>query len=366
MVGLGRLHVLVLAGGSGTRFWPQSRRSVPKQFLPLAGEDSLLAETVARVDGLVPVDNVWVLTRQDLADGVAERVPSLRRDRIIAEPEARDTAPCLVLAAARIAQVDPDALLLILPADHMITDGAQFCRCIEGAVASLDEIDGLLTFGVDPTYPATGYGYVQRRDEDGIAAGATRCYGVDGFREKPPEDVAKQYLADGRYLWNAGIFLWQLQTFRAALERCAPELWQGWQRLHELGAALADPSQPEVATRIQELPRISIDYALMERADNVRVVVADFPWDDIGSWSAVDRYHPHDANGNVTRGRVALTEGRDNTVLATGDRVVAVLGVDGLVVVDTPDALLICPRDKAEEVKKLVDQLQERGWDEVL
>lgn len=366
MSAISRLHVLVLAGGSGTRFWPQSRRSVPKQFLPLAGEDSLLAETIARVDGLVPADNVWVLTRQDLQDGVAARVPGMRTDRIIAEPEARDTAPCLVLAAARIAQVDPEATLLILPADHMIVEPDKFRQCIQGAVTSLGEIDGLLTFGVAPTYPATGYGYVQRRDEPGISAGDSRCYAVDGFREKPTEEKAKEYIADGRYLWNAGIFLWHLNTFREALERCSPDLWQGWQRLHELGAALEDPSEPAVAERFRELPRISIDYALMEKADNVRVVIADFPWDDIGSWSAVGRYHAHDAAGNVTRGRVQLSDGRDNTILATGERVVAVLGVEGLVVVDTPDALLICPRDRAEEVKKLVDGVKEQGWEEVL
>ena len=360
------LHVMVMAGGSGSRFWPRSRHAEPKQFLPLAGDRPLLTSTVERVEGLVPRENIWVLTRRDLRERTAELLPWLDPSRLVTEPEGRDTAPCLVYAGARVARVDPNALLLVLPADHVIPDAEAFRRTVRGAIDSLEVADGLVTFGIAPTFPATGYGYIQRGPGDGIPAGETRCHPVARFREKPDRPTAERYLEAGGYLWNAGIFLWRVSTFRDSLRRCDPDLASGWDRLEALGARVENDADPETEAAFRALRRISIDFALLEHADNVRVVSADFGWDDVGSWRALERYLPADDEGNIADGAVILEECHDSTVLAAPDRTVAVLGVDGLVVVDTPDALLICPRERVEEVKKLVDRVREHGWDRVL
>lgn len=361
-----RLHALVMAGGAGTRFWPHSRKFRPKQFLPLAGRRPLLVEATARTSGLVEPENLWILTRQPLVAGVRELLPELDPFRIVAEPEGRDTAPCLVLAAARLEQVDPNATMLILPSDQVIADAGSFRQCVQGAIETLQVEDGLLTFGIPPTHPATGYGYIRKQADGVVEAGGVRCHSVEGFREKPDRATAETYLASDSYYWNAGIFLWHLKTFRAALEEHAPDLAKGWDELRSLGDKLAQPDNSEVAAAFGRLRRISIDFALMEHAQNVRVVEATFPWDDVGSWRAIESYRPADARGNILGGKVALAESSDCTVLADADRVVAVLGVDGLVVVDTPDALLVCPRDRVEDVKSLVDEVRKHGWDEVL
>ena len=360
------LHVLVMAGGSGTRFWPQSRRGTPKQFLKLTGECSLIEETVRRVEPLCPRENVWILTREDLEARVRDALPWISPHRVICEPEGRDTAPCLVLGGVRVERVDPDAVLLVLPADHVIPDRQVFCATIQAAVKALDEHDGLITFGIRPTYPATGYGYIRRADDDGVPVGSTLCYGVASFREKPDKVTAREYLEEGGFYWNAGIFLWRLSTFRSSLKEYAPELMTGWGRLQEIGDGLETTSDRRVRERFKELPRISIDYALMERAQNVRVVEAQFSWDDVGSWRAVERYRGTDDAGNITEGRTVLVDTQGSTVLATGGRVVATLGVENLLVVDTAEALLICPRERAEEIKKLVDGVREHGWEEAL
>lgn len=364
-----RLHVLIMAGGSGTRFWPWSREQKPKQLLPVAGDRSLLGQTVARARLLCPQDRIWVLTRTDLVEAIQADVPELDPSRIIAEPEGRDTAPCLVLAAARVEQVDPEATLLVLPADHVIADEAAFQASVQGACEALASRGGLFTFGIRPTYPATGYGYIRRDSESATPAGTQSCFDVVQFREKPNAETAAAYLQDGGYYWNAGIFLWRLETFRSSLATAAPEFVAGWDRLRDLGpdlGASTEAARATLAERFRELPRISIDFALMEKADQVRVVEAGFPWDDVGSWRSLETYRAPDDAGNVTEGRVILQDAKDCTILASGDRVVAARGVEGLVIVETEDALLVCPRDRVEEVKKLIEETRERGWNEVL
>ncbi len=359
------LHILVMAGGSGTRFWPRSRRDFPKQFLSITGGRTLLEQTVDRVRDLVPADRVWILTRRDLCDTVTRILPEFRSDRVIGEPELRDTASALVFASAVIEQVDPNANLLILPADHLIPDSDAFCACVRGALDSLAERDGLLTFGIPPTAPETVYGYIERGD-DAVPAGESESFAVRRFVEKPNLATAKQYVASGDFYWNGGIFLWSLATFKAAIQRFAPEHGRGWDRLAELGDSLLGPPTAEVAARFAELPKTSIDYALMEKADCVRVVNATFEWDDVGSWRAIERYRQPDDAGNVSEGRVALEECSDCTVFASGDRVVAVLGLEDLVVIDTPDALLVCPRNRVDEVKKLTGVIASHQWEDVL
>ena len=325
----------------------------------------MIAETIRRVEPLCPPENVWVLTRADLRERVRETVPEIAPERVIAEPEGRDTAPCLVLGAACVERVAPDARLLVLPADHVIPDIDAFCATVRGALEILENSGGLFTFGVEPDHPATGYGYIRRREVEPETSGRAACFPVDEFREKPDEATARRYLEEGGYYWNAGIFLWSTSEFRSALDAHAPELTEGWRALAALGPAIGDPTDTRFQEAFRTLPRISIDYALMEKASNVRVCEARFPWDDVGSWRAVERYRDADSHGNVTDGRTLLVESGANTVLA-GERLVALLGVEGLLVVETPDAVLVCPRDRVEEVRKIVDGIGERGWKELL
>ncbi|MCA8959575.1 MAG: mannose-1-phosphate guanylyltransferase [Planctomycetes bacterium] len=362
---LDRLHVLIMAGGSGTRFWPRSRRNFPKQLLSMTGDRTLLEQTVARVQGLGSADRVWVMTRHDLVDAVRRTLPQLSTSRLIAEPELRDTASALVLAAARVEQVDPEAILLVLPADHSIPDADAFCSCVRGAVDSLAIRDGLITFGIPAIQPEVSYGYIERGD-DPVPAGCTISYAVRRFVEKPPLDEARAFVASGRFYWNGGIFIWRLPTFKNALRQHSPEHARGWERLAELGEELSNPESTLLADRFGQLPRVSIDYALMERAEGVRVVEANFGWDDVGSWRALERHRAADPGANLTEGRVLLEDCRECTVFASSDRVIAGLGLEGLVVIDTPDALLVCPRDRVDEVKKLTAGLAERAWDDVL
>ncbi|MGE3165086.1 MAG: mannose-1-phosphate guanylyltransferase [Planctomycetota bacterium] len=354
-----RLHIVIMAGGAGTRFWPRSRSSRPKQFLPLVGDRTLLAETALRCDGLCPRQNIWISTREDLVETALASLPDGWQPRVIAEPEGRDTAPALVLAAAHVAAVDPEAWLLVLPADHRIDDAECFRGCVIDAIAALERHDGLMTFGVKPTYPATGYGYIRIRPGQARTSGSLTVHPVVGFHEKPQRPRAEAYLAAGDCLWNAGIFLWRVDTFRRALAQHAPDLAAGWGRLESwIGR---DGAEGEVADQFRRLRAISIDYALLELAQSVFVAEARFSWDDLGSWRSVETHRPADPDGNVTDGDTALLDCHDTTVLAIEGRLIAVLGVDGLAVIDSPDALLVCPRDRVEEVKQLVEHLRANG-----
>lgn len=360
---MSNLHVLIMAGGSGTRFWPRSRKDFPKQFLPIAGECSLLESTVNRVRAICPIDRIHVLTRADLLDRVRELIPDLPSEQIGAEPEARDTAPALVLGSLRVAARDPEATLLILPADHVIDDHEAFATAVQGAQQALDQHDGLVTFGVRPSYPATGFGYIRREAGEGEGPVEARTWRVEEFAEKPNRERALRYFESGEYLWNAGIFLWRVSTFREGLAHHAPDLAEGGDRLEQ---ALQRGDQAEADAAFRDLPRTSIDYALLEKAENVRVALATFPWDDVGSWRAVERYRESDPDGNVTEGSVVVLESKDSTVLASGGRWIAGLGLEGLVIIDSDDALLVCPKDRVEELKVLIEKIRDRGGEAVL
>ncbi|MEM7262314.1 MAG: mannose-1-phosphate guanylyltransferase [Planctomycetota bacterium] len=362
---LSKLHILVMAGGSGTRFWPRSRRDFPKQFLSITGERTLIEETVERVRDISAPDRLWILTRDDLVDTAGRLLPDIPKNRIVAEPELRDTASALTFAASLVEQVDPDATLLVLPADHLIPDAQAFCDCVRGAVESLEERDGLVTFGIPPTSPETVYGYIERGG-DAVSAGGSFNFAVEQFVEKPDLRKAQEYVASGRHYWNGGIFLWKIPVFKEALRQHAPEYIAGWDALSDLGPELFERGSPTVAERFALLPKNSIDYALMEKADGVRVVEATFPWDDVGSWRALERHRALDADGNLQEGRVVHAECKRSTIFASGDRVVAALGLEDLVVIDTPDALLVCPRDRVDEVKKLVQEIASHDWEDVL
>jgi mannose-1-phosphate guanylyltransferase len=356
------LHVVIMAGGSGTRFWPASRRLRPKQLLDLLGHDPLLRMTYDRVNQLAPDDRVWVVTTRDTVAVTRDLLPELPAENILAEPVGRNTAACAGLAAAATLHRDPEAVCLLLPADHLISDPARFRSAMKAGAGLVSREGGLLTFGVTPSRPETGYGYLETGNVHS-REGEWTVHRLERFVEKPDRETAAAYLEGGHHLWNAGIFAWRSSDLLAEIERLLPELASGLAKIREAwgeasAAAVLDAVYPN-------LPATSIDYGIMERASACWVVPVDFPWSDVGSWPAVGDELPADDRGNAVRGRVEPLDASGNVVVSTGP-VVAAVGVHDLVVVATPDAVLVVPRDQAQRVKEVVDRLRERGWEDVL
>jgi mannose-1-phosphate guanylyltransferase len=345
-----RRYAVIMAGGSGTRFWPQSRRRRPKQFLSIDQRRTLLQATAHRLRGLVPASRIAVVAPAEHVGLIRRQLPTLRRDNVFIEPAARGTAACLALAAARIAQRDPGAVMAVFSADHSIDDVAQFHRCVRRAFETAETQDCLVTFGIPPTSPETGYGYIEIGAP--LRAGAPRVNWAVRFVEKPDRRAAGRFVDGGRHLWNSGMFFWRVSTFRAALQRHAPQVARVMAALEE-----ARHSGATARRLYQRLPADSIDVAVMERAERVAVVAATFDWSDVGSWDAMAALWGTDGAGNARRGDALLVDCR-NTIAYGTSRVVAVLGAEDLVVVESPDAVLVCPRSRAQDVRRVVDALR--------
>lgn len=359
------LHAIVMAGGSGTRFWPASRVALPKQLLPLAGDQTLLEDTVARLDTLVPPERTMVVTAARLLDAARRQLPGVPDTCLVGEPCKRDTAPCIGLAALLVARHDPDATMLVMPSDHVIRPAEKFRAAIRQAESLVAAAPGrLVTFGVRPTYPAESFGYIQQGAPLPVGPGEAPAHTVARFKEKPPAAVAAEYLAAGTYLWNAGIFVWKAATILAALAERQPECLA---HLEKIAAAWDGPDRDRVfATEFAAIKGTSIDYAVLEHATDVAVIEAPFGWDDLGGWSAVARQRAADAAGNTFIGR-HLDLGSKGTVVQTSDaHLVVTLGLEDMLVVHTPDATLVADRSREEEVKKVVAELERRGWSEFL
>ncbi|MBO93741.1 MAG: mannose-1-phosphate guanyltransferase [Opitutales bacterium] len=351
-------YVVIMAGGRGERFWPQSRLSCPKHLLPIVGESPMLAQTVARLEGLVPPENVFVVTNREQREATLEACPDLLPEQVVGEPMGRDTAAAVGLAALLVKRASEDAVFAMLPADHVIDRATGFREVLRTAFAAAAQDDIFVTIGVRPTEPATGYGYVQRGDFRGEVEGRS-IYEVKRFVEKPDLDTASGYLESGDYFWNAGMFVWRPEVILNALAVHAPELREG---LLDLENRWNSGENLDVCMEgiYPELPRISIDYAVMEKADNVVVVESDFDWDDVGEWPAVGRHFPTDEAGNVSKGEVVVLDSSDNLVISPRGRLTALLGVEDLIVVETDKATLVCHRSKAQEVKQLVQEISRR------
>jgi mannose-1-phosphate guanylyltransferase/mannose-6-phosphate isomerase len=340
------MHVVLLAGGSGTRFWPLSRSGRPKQFLALAGKQPLLVESWRRARRITPAERVWVVAPAALAREVRSLLPGLKRDRLVVEPSPRDTAPAVGLACATVSRIDPEAVAGIFPTDHVVRDPTGLVGAVRVA-AEAARAGSLVCLGVRPDRPATGYGYLRCAGE--VRAGEA-CR-VSRIVEKPDAARAARFVRSGRYLWNAGMFVWRVDRFLDELERTAPTI----RRAVESTAA-----GRKAAWR--RAPRMSVDYAVMEKARGVRVVPLDAGWDDVGSWDAACRLRERPAKG---RGRPLLLDSPDSVVFG-GERLVALVDVPGVTVVDTPDALLIVARGSSQRVREVVDELERRGRKDLL
>lgn len=345
------LYVLILAGGSGERFWPLSRKSRPKQLLSLFSRETLLEATLRRLDGLVPPAQILILTNSDQEAAVRARCPQLPRENIVAEPAKRDTAAAIALGAGWISARAPDATMIVLPADHLIQDAEGFQRTLRVAVAAAEETTELITIGIKPTWACPGFGYIEI---GGRAALADKPEGPDvfevvRFREKPSAELAETFLKQGNFRWNAGMFIWTVRAILSAFNRHVPALGEFIGQLHRSTAL-----EPILREVFPTLPKISIDYAVLEKAARVLMVESGFDWDDIGSWTAIAKYLSADAAGNVGNATLATVDSRQNLVYSTQKNLIALLGVQDLIVVQTGDALLICNRHEAERIKNLV------------
>jgi mannose-1-phosphate guanylyltransferase len=358
------LHAVIMAGGGGTRFWPRSRQQRPKQFLALVGERTLLQQAGDRVETLVAPEQTWVITGEKYAAETNAQLPQLSRDRIVGEPFGRDTAPCVGLGAALIARHDPEAIMLVTPADHVIEPAGEFRRAVQAAVQAVqDKPAALVTFGIPPTFPSTGYGYIHRGPNLAQRQGVS-LFRVKSFKEKPVPDIAEQYFASGEYYWNSGIFVWKAATILAALGRECPALHAAVRRIAD---AWDTPNRQQVLTREYEgLNRISIDYAVMEKAPEVLVVHAPFQWDDVGSWLALERMHPQDADRNTILARHCGLKTQRCVIVGDSERLITTVGVSNLLIIQDGNATLVADRRDEGTIKELVALMQSKGLEAYL
>jgi mannose-1-phosphate guanylyltransferase len=361
-----KVFPVIMAGGSGTRFWPLSRRDRPKQFLPLAGDAPLLRATVDRLPPLARIDRTFVVCGPGHVAAVRRMLPRLPKANLVVEPCARNTAPCVGLAALHVAAREPRGVVAMLPADHHIARPAAFRDAI-AAAAAVAEGGSIATIGIRPHRPETGYGYLKvgaRLPAAGKAKGPLAPHKVERFVEKPDVVTAARYLADGGYLWNSGIFVFRADVILDEIRRAMPVLGE---QLQVIERSLGTPSYARTLKRVfPDCPSISIDYGVMEKSHRIAVIPADFGWSDVGSFAALAEVRPVDEQGNVTSGDVLVVDGSGNVVLGNGRRPVAVVGLDDVVVVDAGDAILVVRKDRSQDVRQAVDELRKRGREDVL
>jgi mannose-1-phosphate guanylyltransferase/mannose-6-phosphate isomerase len=395
------VYAVILAGGSGTRFWPLSRETRPKQMLQIVGEDSLLRETIKRIHGFVPGENIWIVTTEEKVQDIRFHIDSLgslaKEIRFVNEPLGRNTAPAVGLAALYLDQISPASIMVVLPSDHAIPDREKFLRDLKRAVQGAKD-DSLVTFGIKPIRPETGYGYIKVRP-----AAKMKSRGllkVERFFEKPDLKTAKRYLSHGGYFWNSGIFVFKTSQILNEIQTHLPSLYDslkrieailfepdkpnkpvkpdrpslrpsppsGAEQLRRTGAIPACPAgrhNPQLVRLYSRLKPISIDYGIIERSPDILMVPAKFRWSDLGSWAALDEVIKKDKSGNILKGNT-INIGSQNSTVFAGDRLVATIGLKGMVVVDTPDATLVTPKDRVQEVRKIVETLKQGDREEHL
>lgn len=345
------IYAVIMAGGVGSRFWPRSKESKPKQLIRIFGEHTMIQDTVKRLDGLVKPENIIVITNKIQKSRVIEQLPELNPENIIDEPFGKNTAACIGLASILIKAKNKEAVVITLPSDHLIKDDEQFRNCLENAAEFASQSKGLVTIGIIPNRPETGYGYIQFDDKEI----SKNIYRVLTFAEKPNLSTAKQFIESGDFLWNAGIFIWRVDVILDEISEHLPDLYEGLQQIEQ--AVGTENYEKELVGVYGQLKSISIDYGVMEKAKNVFLTKADFYWNDVGSWEAVYEIAEKDADGNALVGDV-YTENTFNSYVFTPKKFVATIGVEDLIIIETHDALLVCNRNNAQDVRRVVEYLK--------
>lgn len=350
-----KIVAVIMAGGKGERFWPRSRKSMPKQFLSLTNDGkTMIQHTVERLSPIVDIEDVFIVTNKDYKELVKQQLKDISDENILLEPMAKNTAPCIGLAAVHIRRKYQDAIMLVLPSDHLIKYNELYIDTLKDAVHVAEKNENLVTIGITPTYPETGYGYINfgaREKEDG----ESRAYCVNRFVEKPNLELAKEYLASGKYLWNSGMFVWKTSTILKKFEELLPEVYAG---MLEIESGIGKQEEGQIIESVfSKVPAESIDYGIMEHATNIYTIPGNFGWDDVGSWLALERVNKTNENGNVIQGNV-ISINTSNTIVQGTDKLIATIGIENLIIVDTDDAMLICTKESTQEVKKVIENLK--------
>jgi len=356
------IRAVIMAGGVGTRFWPLSRKQKPKQFLPIISDKTMIEETALRLLPLISPAQIYTIADRTKTLTIHKLLPQIPEDNLLVEPQGKNTAPSLMLATAAIYLQNPEAAVIALPADHLIKDGARFLKKLEAAGQAAIQNDHIITFGIPPSYPATGYGYIQFSPQDPVKISGETFFSVEKFKEKPGIEQANEFLDAGNYFWNSGMFLWQAKTFPQKLEQYAPGLFPFWEKMVE---AFKTKQESLLISAFEDIPSISIDYALMEKARPVWMCRGDFGWSDVGAWSSLLDIWAKDESGNTIRGDGIFLDSTDCLVHNPG-KITALVGVEDLIIVDTDDGLLVCRKDSDQKVKQVVEHIKKRGKNEHL
>ena len=343
---------LIMAGGRGERFWPKSRKSLPKQFLSLTDDGKTMIQlTVERIVPLVNMEDIYIATNQDYKELVRQQLPDIPTKNILCEPVGKNTAPCIGLGAVYMAKNYGDAMMIVLPSDHLLKYNKIFINSLKDACEVAEQGENLVTLGITPDCPETGYGYIKFLPEKTLG----RAFAVEQFVEKPNLETAKAYLASEQYLWNSGMFIWKVSSILRNLEEYLPETYAGLRKIEE---AIGTEQEQQVLEReFHSFKSESIDYGVMEKAKNIYILSGSFGWDDVGSWLAVERIRTSNEFGNVINGN-AVTVDTKNTIIQGGNKLIAAVGLDNMIVVDTEDALLICAKEHAGDIKKVLENLK--------
>lgn len=345
-----KIYAVIMAGGVGSRFWPRSKKKTPKQMLQIFGENTMIQDTVSRLNGLVDTQNILVITNRLQKEGICEQLPQIPSDNVIEEPFGRNTAACIGLASIIIEKRDKDAVMIVLPADHIIRDKEAFHKVLKNAIEFAYKSGGLLTIGITPTRPETGYGYIQIDDKEV----AQNIYKVFTFAEKPNYATAVRFLESGDFMWNSGMFIWRTDSILEEMKVHMPDLFES---LESIKKSFGKSNFESVLTNLYgQLKKISIDYGVMEKSNKVYLTKGSFNWSDVGSWEEVYQLSEKDSNGNSISGKVYSDMSVDSYIYSP-NKFTAVIGVENLIIINTDEALLICRRDNCQDVKKVVDYL---------